>query len=160
MENIFSSGDEPADVGPDPELVATMKSGANWFYWIAGLSLVNSLILAFGGDVNFILGPAATQIVDALAIAFSEEGAFSALRAAAFAVNLLIAGLFVAFGYFGRKGVLTAFIVGIVIYVFDGLVYLYFEDMLAAGFHVFALIFIGKGVWAAVNLRPYVEQTN
>ena len=37
-------------------------SGANWFFWIAGLSLVNSLIILFSGEWSFIVGLGATQI--------------------------------------------------------------------------------------------------
>jgi len=38
------------------ELQNQAKSGANWFYWIAGASLVNTIIFLFNGRVSFIIG--------------------------------------------------------------------------------------------------------
>ena len=60
MSTIFDRSEgvvlssEPEEVSP--ETLAQLKSGANWFYWIAGLSLINSAIFVFGGNVNFIAG--------------------------------------------------------------------------------------------------------
>lgn len=48
------------------EHLKAIKGGANWFYWIAGLSIINTLIIFFNGDVNFIVGLGLTQIIDAI----------------------------------------------------------------------------------------------
>ena len=133
----------------DPELLAQVKSGANWFYWIAALSLVNSAIYAFGGDVSFILGLAVTQLVEGITDAMIVEGAPSALRYVAVVVNLVITAVFALFGYYANKRMAWAFIVGSVLYVFDGLIYLASGSMLAAGFHAFALFFIIRGFMAS-----------
>ena len=46
-----------ATTGPaDAAAVAQLKSGASWFYWIAGLSLINSIAAVSGGSWRFILG--------------------------------------------------------------------------------------------------------
>ena len=71
MESIFGENDpnvnqQTGEKEPDPVTLAQLKNGANWFYWIAGLSLVNSAIFAFGGHVSFIAGLAYTQIIDAV----------------------------------------------------------------------------------------------
>ncbi len=47
---------------------AAVKSGANWFVWIAILSIINSVIVTMNGNLNFIIGLGITQIVDALSI--------------------------------------------------------------------------------------------
>lgn len=36
--------------------VQQAKSGANWFFWIAGMSIFNSLIQLLGGSLNFVIG--------------------------------------------------------------------------------------------------------
>src|SRR6478672_6161125 len=46
---------------------ARVRAGAKWFYWIAALSLVNSLVAIFGGQFHFVVGLGITSIVDALA---------------------------------------------------------------------------------------------
>ena len=137
---------------PDTQLLAQQSSGAKWFYWIAALSLINSAIFAFGGNISFILGLAVTQVVDGLFEVAISSGAPSAIKAIAVVIDLAIAAMFALFGYYANKGMALAFIVGIVIYVFDGLVYLAVSDMLAAGFHAFALFFIIRGFLASRKL--------
>ncbi|MCK4829211.1 hypothetical protein KA005_76515, partial [bacterium] len=43
-----------------------LKSGANWFFWIAGLSLVNTIVFLFDGSIYFVVGLGITQIVDGI----------------------------------------------------------------------------------------------
>lgn len=70
----MSSENSPPIVPPpllvDREAVAKsnprVQSAARWFWWIAGLSLVNSAIILSGGNFNFVLGLAVTQIADAV----------------------------------------------------------------------------------------------
>src|SRR4051794_33834386 len=45
----------PAIAG-NPALEKQIKSGADWFFWIAGLSLVNSFVALSGKGWGFILG--------------------------------------------------------------------------------------------------------
>jgi hypothetical protein len=151
MEPIYTNPDtENRPIyEPDPETAAQMKSGANWFYWIAGLSLVNSAIYAFGGDISFILGLGATQLIEGITDAAIAEGMPSLLKGVAIVMNLAITGVFALFGYYANKGVAIAFIAGIALYILDGLLYLAVGSMLAAGFHVFALFFIVRGFLAS-----------
>jgi len=46
MESIFGGNDpnvntDTGEKEPSSETLIQLKTGANWFYWIAGLSLVN-----------------------------------------------------------------------------------------------------------------------
>ena len=139
----------------DPDTLAQVRSGANWFYWIAGLSLINSAIFLFGGEISFILGLAVTQVIDGLVGAAIAEGAPGGLKVIAVGLDLVVAFIFVLFGYFSNKGLALAFIIGSIIYIFDGLIYLAVGDMLAAGFHVFALFFIIRGFLASRRLANF-----
>ncbi len=133
-----------------------LKSGASWFFWIAGLSLVNSAIFLFGGEWNFILGMGITQVFDGMAMALgSELGSEAAwvLKGVAFLLDLGAAGLFAFFGYFARKGAKWSFLIGMVLYTIDGLIFLAVSDFLGAGFHLFALFWIFMGMMAAEKLR-------
>ncbi len=134
-----------------------LKSGANWFYWIAGLSLVNSVIQLFEGNRSFVVGLGITQIVDALAQAVAGgvgPGLGSTLvRAIALFIDLIIGGLFVLLGWQGSKKKAWAFALGIVFYLFDSLVFLLVRDWLSLAFHVFALICIFSGYSALRKLR-------
>ena len=123
-------------------LVARLKSGGSWFYWIAALSLVNSIAAFTGSGWGFIVGLGITQLVDQV------TGGVTAL-----VVDILIAGLFVMFGVFANKGYLWAFIVGMALYALDGAIFAYVRDWLAAGFHAFVLFCLFSGFRAARQLR-------
>ena len=151
MESVFNPQCE-ADIY-DPKITSEVKNGANWFYWIAALSLINSAIFAFGGDVNFIAGLAVTLVVDGIAEASVAEGGPAAITAVAIVIDLIFAALFALFGYYANKAVSWAFIAGIAVYVLDAVLYLVLDSFIGFGFHVFALIFIVRGFLASRRLQ-------
>jgi hypothetical protein len=127
-----------------------LKGGANWFYWIAGLSLVNSLVILFGGSLNFIVGLGITQVVDGIiaGIVLEVPSSMSTIvQVVGFVIVVTIAGVFVLFGFLGRKRYQWALIVGMVLYTLDGLIFLFVGDILSLGFHAFALF----GVWGGLR---------
>lgn len=136
-------------------LVATMKSGANWFYWIAGLSLVNTLVYIGGGDWSFLAGLGITQLADGFIDVAIENGAPSMLKAVAVAFDFFILGMFAFFGYYAGKRSSVVFLIGITIYVLDGLLLLALGVLASAGFHAFALFFIIRGFLACRQLNAF-----
>lgn len=132
----------------DPVAVAQLKSGASWFYWIAGMSLINSIAAATGSDWRFIVGLGATQIFDAFGAGFGGAG-----KAVTLALDLLAVGLLVLFGIFGYKRHLWAFIVGMGLFALDTLVFLLVKDWLGVAFHVFVLFCLFRGFTACRALR-------
>lgn len=131
-----------------------LKGKASNFFWIAGLSIVNSLVSLLGGGITFVIGLAITQIVDGVSQLVAEEltgNAATLLRIAAFVVNLLIAGMFALFGYFASKQKKWAFLVGMILYLADGVLSLIFEDWLGFGFHIFLLIGLFAGYRALLK---------
>ncbi len=128
-----------------------MRSGATWFYWIAALSLINSIATLFGVGWRLIVGLGITQIVDAFANRLSGGG-----FAVALILNVLIAAMFVAFGVFAYKGRLWAFVVGMTLYALDGVIFAIASDWLAAGFHAFVLYSLLGGFRAARRLHAGV----
>jgi hypothetical protein len=138
---------EKKQVQDDLMIENRFHSGANWFFWIAGLSLVNSIVVLAESDWNFIVGLGITQIVDGMALALAAEiGQVS--KIIGFGVNALIAGAFCLFGVFARKKHTWAFIVGMILYALDGLMFLLIRDFLGLGFHAFALYCIYSGMKA------------
>jgi hypothetical protein len=138
-----------------------IASGASWFFWIAGLSIINSILVFTGSDWNFIVGLGVTQFIDGIALAILDEVGNIA-SAIALSLDVLVAGIFVLFGFFARKRHNWAFIVGMVLYAIDGLIFLLVQDYLGMGFHVLALYFIFKGFKASRKIReleqkPYLQ---
>ena len=150
------------NINPEPEqekikadetdLTNQAKSGANWFYWIAGLSLVNSLIFVFGGNWSFFAGLGITQLIDAIVDHLAGNG-FSVIKIISFAIDLVIAAAFALCGIWSNKLQTWAFIVGMILYLLDGLLLLVLGAFLPAAFHVFALFMIFRGFTAARQLN-------
>jgi hypothetical protein len=128
-------------------LESRLKSGANWFFVIAALSVINSLILLMGGKWNFIVGLGITQVISAIG---NQLGPI--WKTVAFILSLIAAGFFAFFGAFARKGHKWAFIAGMILYAFDGLLFVLVQDWLGIGFHLFALYCIYKGLQALNGL--------
>ena len=114
-----------------------VQSAARWFWWIAGLSLVNTVLFFAGSDTSFVIGLAMTTLASA---AFADN----------LPVAVALAGLTIGFYFFvglqaGRHK-LWAFYGGLVVYVADGILYVLFEDWMSVAFHTLAAFFIVKGI--------------
>jgi len=121
------------------------KSGANWFFWIGGLSLVNSVLLISGANINFPIGLGMTQLIDG----FTLNASFEAQTIGRM-MNAVVAGMFFYLGYMARKNHLWAFITGLVLYAADALLFLMVGDWLSMGFHAWGFICIYGG-WKAAS---------
>lgn len=117
--------------------MAGAKRGANWFFWIAGLSLVNTAIALSGGQWHFVLGLGITEITDA----FQAPQA----RIFGFGIDLLVLGFFAMCGFFAGKLKKWAFVMGMAFYLLDGGIMLLAKDWLGLAFHAYALFCIWKG---------------
>ncbi len=130
------------------KLTRAFRSGANWFYWIAGLSMVNTVLHLFGSERSFIIGLGLTQLFDVGAVGATEHADGAVLlivRGIAFFLDLFIAGLFVLLGWQAGRRRSWAFVTGMVLYALDGLIFLLVQDWMSLGFHAFALFGILAG---------------
>jgi len=131
------------------QTVAQAKSGASWFYWIAGLSLINSIIFLSGGNWGFFAGLGITQVIDAIVLEINKSAESSAMGIIAFVLDVIIAGIFILCGIWANKFQPWAFIVGMILYFLDGVLILILGAFLPAAFHAFALFMIARGFFAA-----------
>jgi hypothetical protein len=134
---------------PSPErsaLESQRRSGAQWFYWIAGLSLINAVIALSGQGWRFILGLGVTQLVQELAQESGGAGTKAGL------VGLGVIAIFAFLGQRAAIGYHWAFLVGMALYALDGAIFLLIQDWVGVGFHAFALFMIGRGYAAARKL--------
>jgi hypothetical protein len=135
-------------------LQARMKGGANWFYWIAGLSAVNSAVVLSGSNWHFLAGLGITDI-----IAYAAQKAGSTGTLIGIVLNGLALGVFVMFGVFANKRQTWAFIAGMLFYGLDALIFLVLgPEILSLAFHAFALFQIFKGMQAASALKELESQ--
>jgi hypothetical protein len=135
-------------VRKSPATAAQLKSGASWFYWVAGLSLINSIAAISGGDWRFFIGLGITQLFDAFGNQVASGGKMIAL-----ALDLLVAGVFILFGVLANKGHTWAFLVGMILFALDGLIFLLVQDWIGVGFHALVLYWLFRGFSACRQLR-------
>ncbi len=144
----------PADAVPDAlaEADANFRSGAQWYYWIAGLSLVNIFLWASGSDVYFVLGLGVSMIVNGVGIGLEESGMESGAFIAT-AINLVITAAIAAIGWFSLKRIKVIYIIGMAFYALDTLIFIIFFDLLPLLIHLFALYCLFNGFRALLALE-------
>jgi hypothetical protein len=131
-----------------------VKNGAGWFLAIAGLSIINSVFTMSGTNFHFIFGLGITEIVDAIGRQSGTTGSALSL-----VVNLFIAGVFLLFWNFARRGEKWAFLVGMGLYAVDGLILVPFKDFLGVAFHAYALFRIYNGMKGVPVLEALRRRT-
>ncbi len=129
------------------------RSGASWFFWIAGLSLVNTAMAFSGEDRAFLVGLSVTQVVDAFAKVFVEQGWPKSVHYVAIGFDVLVAGAFAGAAVLARRKVLWVFATAIVLYVLDALLCIPFEVWPSLAFHGLALFYLVSGFTALRKLR-------
>lgn len=134
-------------------LEPVIKSGASWFYWIAGLSLVNTISVLAGSQSGFLIGLGITQVVDALAHGAAGGAGSGGARGLALALDLAAYAALILLGILAYRKRTGAFVGGMVLYALDALIYVLARDWLAVGFHGFALFFIFRGFAACREYR-------
>lgn len=136
----------------NPELIRfrleqRARAGANWFYWIAALSLVNSLALVLGTTWGFVAGLGVTQVFDGV---FREAGPLG--RTVNVLLDIGAAGAFISLGYAARRHRI-GFLVGLGLYAADALVFLAVQEWIGFGFHLFVLwsIYLGYSAFQELS---------
>ena len=133
------------------ELVHNYKRGSNWFYWIAGLTIITSLIAVGGGGIRFLISLGVTQIIDGIAAGLSAEMG-AGTKVVALVLDLIVTGIFVLFGYLANQKQLWAYVIGIVVFALDGLLSLVVGDIIGVLAHAFVLFFLIRGFIAGRDL--------
>jgi hypothetical protein len=125
-----------------------MKGGANWFYFIAVASMVNSILHVIqGSDWTFFAGLGLGQLIDGIAVfAIKENPDLSGLwKVLALIFNFGVAAVCALFGFFAKKGRQWSFIAGMILVALDSFVFLLAADMIGFAFHLFAVFCIWGG---------------
>lgn len=130
-------------------------SGSGWFYWIAGLSLVNSVVAWTGSSWNFLAGLGVTQVADAFSAGLATNGGAVATFAKVFSIvfDLGVMAFFIALGRFARKQHRWAYMLGLALYALDALILLPFQAWLGFAFHLWALF----GIWGGFTACRWLQ---
>ena len=133
------------------ELSERLASGANWFYWIAGLTLVTSIIQLMGGSLGFGLSLGITRLIDGFAVYFADSFG-DATKVVAIVLDIFITAMFAAFGYLSNKRYQWAYLTGMIVFLFDSLLSLLILSIIGIIVHCIALFFLIRGYIAGRDL--------
>lgn len=135
------------------------KGGVNTFYWIAGFSLVNTMIHLGGGKMTFVIGLGITQIIDAIAQDLIENhgGSAGMVHLFSLVMDVCIAGIFILCGYFGLKRHKKTILFGIIIYLLDASIFILSGGWYSGLFHGLMLVSLIRGYWAIGELQKLEE---
>lgn len=135
------------------QLVQKRNNGGGWFYWIAGASILNTILSAAGTEWGLAIGLGLTYLIDGFAEALSNT-----VRTPIYAViiDVAVAGGFLLIGRAARRGRLGWYAVGIVLYFLDGLLFVLAEDILGIAVHAVAIFALISG-WRASRSLKRVE---
>ncbi len=157
MNDIESSPGYSGDLKKVMELAnlqRKIKYSGHTFYWIAGLSVFNSLFAIFGGGIYFVVGLGVTLLNDGFVTAAAEElGGSPIILGLGFLFNLIFDLIFVVFGYYAAKGHRWAFIIGMVFYGLDSVLMLFFQQWIGFLFHLYFLWSAFRGLQALGKLE-------
>lgn len=157
-QTLFNSA--PGDEYISRQDIARATTGARWFYWIAALSLITSVFSLLGGGWAFFASLGITQFFDAIANVLARQWGGS-VKAVAIVFDIFAAGIFALIGYFATQRKTWAFIVGMVLYVLDALIFfgliLVFggfslSSFLMAAFHAYVLWSVFNGYKACARI--------
>ena len=132
------------------QLQQRRASGGAWFYWIAGASILNSILSASGTDWGLAVGLGATYLIDGVAQALSDTARTPIY---AFVLDVLVASIFAYIGRAARRGKVGWYAVGIGLYALDGALFVMVQDVLGIAVHAFALFGLVSGWRAARALK-------
>jgi len=127
------------------------RSGVHWFYWIAALTLVTSLMSLAGGGWRFFLSLGVTQFIDAIAVELSASLG-NATKVIAIVLDIFAVAVFAAVGFLAGKKFLWAYIVGLVLFLLDGVVSLIFGDWLGVVIHAVVLFLMFRAFKSGLEL--------
>ncbi len=135
-------------------------SGASWFYWIAGLSLVNTVLAFVGANIRFVFGLGITDLVSSLAQYARQEQADIAepLSGIAVLVSVIAAGVLALFGWLSNRRMLWAYAIGMALYLGDGILCLLFQNWIEVAVHAIALFLLLRGFLAYLQLTRLESQ--
>lgn len=125
------------------------QQGGDWFFWVAGLSLVNTLLRVMQVPFGFFFGLGATDFATRLGLGVGIT----------LAVTAAISGIIALFGVFARRGARWAFLVGMGLYLLDALLCLWLAKYLEIAAHAYVLFRLFQGFQAAGQLAALRAQS-
>lgn len=133
------------------QLKERCEQGARWFYLVAALSFITSLVSFYGIEWDSMVSLGVARAVDPLAFSLAYEFGWP-VRIVAVAADAAVAAVVATVGYFASMRHILVFLAGMVAYALDGVVFVFAGEWPAVAFHLLALFIMYTGYRACVQL--------
>ena len=127
------------------ELEQNARNGSNYFFWIAFFSIFNQVMDILSAKRRFVFGLGAPQ--------YFVRSLAAPNPALIWGVIIVLAGIFVLFGVFARRGNIPVYIIGIIFYLADLALSIIASDLVGAVVHVGFTILLVMGLIATIKLK-------
>lgn len=130
------------------EIINHANKACGWFVAIAIFSVINSALIFFKSNTTFVIGLGFTTIVDGIISGIRKEahgGVANVLTVIGFIINFIVIGIYVLIWYLSKIGSKAAYIIGMVLYALDSLIFFIGPEWVGLGFHAFFLFSIITG---------------
>jgi hypothetical protein len=127
------------------QLEQSARNGSRYFFWIAFFSIFNQVMDLLSAKRRFVFGLGAPQYI--------ERSLAAPNPTLIWGIIIVLAGIFVLFGIFARRGNIPVYIVGIVFYLADLVLSILSGDLVGAVVHVVFTVLLVLGLIATYKLR-------
>ena len=135
-----------------------ISNGASWFLWIAILSALNIIALIFKQNVTFVIGLGTNYVIIGIIDAIRRITGTN-FMALGIILSFLISGLFILIWNKSKKGNHKVYLIGMIWYTLDTLIFLISKEWYSIGFHIFALLGLYGGYKALLTKRKETKNT-
>jgi hypothetical protein len=150
-ETIKSSRKEKIDTVKKEQMKqkGLILIGASWFLWIGILSALNLIAIIIHQNLQFIAG---------LGINYFILGMMDGVRRATgvnlillgYALTFIVSALFIFIWKKSKQENKAIYLIGLIIYGLDTIIFIFTKEWFSLGFHVFALLMLGNGYNALI----------
>lgn len=129
---------------------ARMRAGADWFFWIAALALLEAYLNRSDIVTQGAFGLGMTGLVERAAEPWTASG-----QAMPFLAELVLPVFYVLLGVLARRGRRWAFATGLGVYAVDAALVLAAAELVGLALHLVVLGLLGMGFVAAQQLEQF-----
>ena len=149
---MASTGAAPARVSEQPQapigavkpsFLTRISTGPACFYWIAALTVLNSILVISGRSLRFAIGLGITAAIDVKAKELGTTGLILDLL-----ISGTVAAIFAVLGSLAGRKIRWAFLAGITLYGVEGLMCFAASDILGAALHAYTIFAISRAMIA------------
>jgi len=127
------------------QLEQNARNGSNYFFWIAFFSIFNQIMDQLSSTRRFVFGLGAPQYVERTLAAPNSTLIWG--------IIIVLAGIFVLFGIFARRGNIPIYMIGVIFYLVDFALSILAGDLIGAVVHVVFTVLLVLGLIATRKLK-------